>query len=103
MLYSIAREALHNIVKHAHAKTVLLRLDKQDNALVLEVRDDGRGFDPSGSFPGHLGLRSIKVRATRLGGTCSLESVPSQGTQLCVSIPILDEPEFAVETYERQR
>jgi signal transduction histidine kinase len=103
MLYSITREALHNIVKHAHANTVFLRLDKQDNELVLEVRDDGRGFDAYGSFPGHLGLRSIQERTTHLGGTCSLESVPSQGTRLCVSIPTLDEPERAMETYERQR
>lgn len=102
-LYRIAREALHNIVKHAHANTVLLRLDRQDDELVLEVRDDGRGFDPTGPFPGHLGLRSIQERAVRLGGTCSLESAPSQGTRLCVRLPIYDEPELAMETYERKR
>jgi signal transduction histidine kinase len=102
-LYRIAREALHNIVKHAHASKVLLRLERQDDELVLEVRDDGRGFDPAEPFPGHLGLRSIQERATRLGGTCSLESAPSQGTRLCVRLPIYDEPERAVEVYERQR
>ena len=69
----------------------------------MEVLDDGRGFDPYGSFPGHLGLRSIQERATHLGGTYSLESAPSQGTRLCVSIPTLDEPELAVEAYERQK
>ena len=102
-LYRIAREALHNIVKHAHASTVLLRLDRQDDELVLEVRDDGRGFEPAEQFPGHLGLRSIHERVTRLGGTYSLESAPSQGTRLCVRLPIYDEPERAVEAYERQR
>jgi signal transduction histidine kinase len=102
-LYRIAREALHNIVKHAHANTVLLRLDRQDDELVLEVRDDGRGFDPTEPFPGHLGLRSIQERAARLGGTCSLESAPAQGTRLCVRIPACDEPGSAVEAYERQR
>lgn len=102
-LYRIAREALHNIVKHAHASTVLLRLERQDDELVLEVRDDGRGFEPTAPFPGHLGLRSIQERATRLGGTCSLASTPAQGTCLCVRLPIYDEPELAVEAYDRQR
>jgi signal transduction histidine kinase len=100
-LYRIAREALHNIVKHAHANTVLLRLDRQDDELVLEVRDDGRGFDPTEPFPGHLGLRSIQERAARLGGTCSLESAPAQGTYLRVCIPARDEPGSAVEAGER--
>ncbi len=100
-LYRIAREALHNIVKHAHASTVLLRLDRQDDELVLEIRDDGRGFDPSGPFPGHLGLRSIQERAAHLGGTCSIESTPTQGTRLCVRIPAREEPGPAVEVYER--
>ena len=102
-LYRIAREALHNIVKHAHASTVLLRLERQDDELILEVRDDGRGFDPAGPFPGHLGLRSIQERAARLGGTSSLASAPAQGTRLCVRLPIYDEPELAVEAGERQR
>jgi signal transduction histidine kinase len=82
---------------------VLLRLDRQDDELVLEVRDDGRGFDPTGPFSGHLGLRSIRERAARLGGTCSIESAPAQGTCLCVRIPASEEPESAVEAYERQR
>ena len=102
-LYRIAREALHNIVKHAHASTVLLRLERQDDELVLEVRDNGRGFDPAVPFPGHLGLRSIQERATRLGGTYSLTSAPGQGTCLCVRLPIYDQPELVVEAYKRQR
>jgi signal transduction histidine kinase len=102
MLYRIAREALHNIVKHAHGSTVLLRLDRQDDELVLEVRDDGRGFDPAEPFPGHLGLRSIQERVARLGGTCSLESAPAHGTDLRVCIPAREEHDSAVEVGERQ-
>ena len=102
-LYRIVREALHNIVKHAHASTVLLRLERQDDELVLEVRDDGRGFDPTAPFPGHIGLRSIQERVTRLGGTCSLESAPAQGTSLRVRLPLNDDPERAVEASNRQR
>ena len=102
-LYCIAREALHNIVKHAHASTVLLRLERQGNELDLEVSDDGKGFDSAEPSPGHHGLRSIHERATRLGGTCSLTSAPAQGTCLCVRLPIYHHPELTVEAFERQR
>ena len=100
-LYRIAQEALHNIVKHARARTVLLRLNRQDGKLILEVCDDGKGFDPTGPFPGHLGLHSIQERAAWLGGTCSIESAPAQGTCLRVRIPTHDEPGSAVEEGER--
>jgi len=100
-LYSIAQEALHNIVKHACARTVLLRLSRQDDELILEVRDDGKGFDPTRPFPGHLGLHSIQERTAHLGGTCSIESAPSQGTCLRVRIPGYDETGSAVEEGER--
>ena len=89
-LYRIAQEALHNIVKHARARTVLLCLSRQGGQLILEVCDDGKGFDPTGPFPGHLGLHSIQERAAWLGGTCSIESAPAQGTCLRVRIPTHD-------------
>lgn len=87
MLYRIAQEALHNIVKHAAATTVTLRLQQRDGELVLEVCDDGKGFDPTGAFPGHLGLRSIHERTAQLGGHCTIESALASGTCLCVCIP----------------
>jgi len=101
-LYRIAQEALHNIVKHAQASTVLLRLDRQDDELVLEVRDDGRGFDPAQPFTGHLGLHSIQERVARLGGTCSIESAPEQGTYLRVCIPAREEHGSPVGAGDRQ-
>ncbi len=101
-LYRIAHEALHNIVKHACAKMVTLRLDSRDGKLLLEVSDDGKGFDPTASFPGHLGLNSIQERAARLGGSCIIKSAPSQGTHLYVCIPIRNVPMPAVEENERR-
>jgi signal transduction histidine kinase len=86
-LYRIAQEALHNIIKHAHASTIVLRLARQENEIILEVHDDGRGFDPTGPFPGHLGLHSMRERATRMGGTLTIESTPGQGTSLRVQVP----------------
>ncbi len=89
MLYRVAQEALHNIVKHARATTVNLHLAGEENEFILEVRDNGRGFNPAGLFPGHLGLRSMRERVTRVGGTLAIESVPGQGTCVGVRIPIV--------------
>jgi signal transduction histidine kinase len=87
-LYRIAQEAIHNAVKHAQASTITLRLTRDDQSLVLEVRDDGRGFDPTGSFPGHLGLRSMQERTARFNGVLTLESTPGSGTSVMVRIPL---------------
>ena len=87
-LYRIAQEACHNIVKHARASAVALRLTEQENGILLEVRDNGRGFDPTSSFPGHLGLRSMQERIAKAGGTLAIESDPGQGTCIRVRVPL---------------
>jgi signal transduction histidine kinase len=84
--YRIAQEAMNNTVKHAHATAVNLSLTCVDGRVTLEVRDDGTGFDPSGSFPGHLGLKSMRERIAHLGGTLEIDSAPGNGT--CVSAQI---------------
>ncbi|HEY0606141.1 MAG TPA: PAS domain S-box protein [Herpetosiphonaceae bacterium] len=86
-LYRIAQEALHNIVKHAQASRVELTLALSDGALVLSVRDNGQGFDTTQRFPGHLGLRSMRERVTKLGGTLTIESAPGQGTLVRAKMP----------------
>ena len=73
-LYRIAQEALHNTVRHARANNVTIKMVCEGGLLTLEVSDDGVGFDPGGEFPGHLGLRSMRERAQRLGGTLTVES-----------------------------
>ncbi len=87
-LYRIAQEALHNTVKHAHASKVALVLRRTANAVILEVGDDGVGFDPLGSFPGHLGLRSMQERVSRLDGRLQIESAPGQGTHMLAQVPL---------------
>ncbi|MBV9279368.1 MAG: sensor histidine kinase, partial [Chloroflexi bacterium] len=67
-LYRIAQEALHNAVKHARARHIRLALSRAEGEIALEVRDDGTGFDPAGSFPGHLGLSSMRERVVPLRG-----------------------------------
>lgn len=86
-LYRIAQEACHNIVKHARASTVTLRLVEQKNLVLLEVRDNGRGFDPTSSFPGHLGLHSMQERIAKVDGTLTIESAPEEGTCIRVQVP----------------
>ena len=87
-LYRIAQEAMHNTVKHARASKVDLVLRRTANAVILEVRDDGVGFDPLGSFPGHLGLRSMQERVSNLGGRLQIESAPGQGTHMLAQVPL---------------
>jgi signal transduction histidine kinase len=85
-LYRIAQEAMHNTVKHANASRISLRLTDTPDGLTLEVQDDGEGFDPAGSFPGHLGLRTMRERAERFG-SFDLTSTPGKGTSVRVMIP----------------
>jgi signal transduction histidine kinase len=87
-LYRIAQEALQNTVKHAQASKVDLVLHQTANAVILEVCDDGVGFDPLGSFPGHLGLRSMQERVSNLGGKLQIESAPGQGTHMLAQVPL---------------
>lgn len=85
-LYRIAQEALHNIVKHARATQARIRLAAEGDSVTLEVRDNGAGFDPSGEFPGHLGLKSMRERIEKLGGTLTITSAPGQGVSVVAQV-----------------
>ena len=96
-LYRIAQEALTNVARHAHARHVRLTLTRQDEAVGLEVCDDGVGFDPEhlgqravgqSGAEGHFGLVGMGERARLLGATLALESAPGEGTRLEVRVPI---------------
>lgn len=87
VLYRIAQEALHNVVKHARATQVTVELAQQDGLLMLAIQDNGLGFDTGGEFPGHLGLKSMRERALQLGGTLDIQSALGQGTRVYAQIP----------------
>ena len=87
-IYRTAQEALRNVVKHSQAKHVSLQLRVNGDVVTMEIRDDGTGFDPSGSFPGHLGLQSMRERTEERGGELQIESVPGRGTRVGVQIPL---------------
>jgi signal transduction histidine kinase len=87
-LYRIAQEALHNVVKHAGAREAEIALQSDQAEVALTVRDHGQGFEAAGSFPGHLGLRSMQERAEALGGTLVVESAPHAGTVVRARLPL---------------
>jgi PAS domain S-box-containing protein len=87
-VYRIAQEALHNTVKHARASNVEIKMVCTPERVTLEISDDGLGFDARGDFPGHLGLRSMRERASRLGGMLEIESTPGRGTRIRALIPV---------------
>ena len=87
-IYRIAQEALNNAAKHARAGQLQVRLRCGEAEVTLEVSDDGIGFDPKGSYPGHLGLRSMSERAAHAGGSLEIDSAPGRGTHVRARFPI---------------
>lgn len=86
----VAQECLANVAKHARATRVGVTLSYDGDEVVLDVRDDGVGFEPSvPTAEGSFGLRSIKQRIARLSGELTLESRPGDGTAVSVRIPAL--------------
>jgi signal transduction histidine kinase len=87
-LLQIAREALSNITRHAHASTARVSLRHEGDDLRLEISDDGAGFDPAMAAPGgHHGLANMRDRAAALGGTLHVAS-SGTGTTIIVRLPI---------------
>lgn len=85
--YRIAREALHNTVKHARAHAVEVTLHWDAEAVVLTVADDGRGFDVEGDFHDRLGLRAMRERAAQFGGQVQIVTAPNRGARLEARLP----------------
>jgi len=87
-LYQIAQEALNNALKHARAQTVTIQLEFGEKETKLSIRDDGVGFrQDQAQKSGGRGLRGMRERAQRLGGTLAVESRPSGGTEISVTAP----------------
>ncbi|MFN8635758.1 MAG: sensor histidine kinase [Chloroflexota bacterium] len=86
-LYRLAQEALNNVLKHAHARHVGVELDITQERAVLEVADDGVGFEAALHGGGGFGLPGMRERAARLGGTLQVESAPGAGTRVRVEVP----------------
>ncbi|HEY6074218.1 MAG TPA: ATP-binding protein, partial [Anaerolineales bacterium] len=86
-LYFIAQEALNNALRHAAAKNVLVRVKQGRRNVILEIQDDGCGFDPRHVDGGGVGLASMRERASKIRGTLRIQSKPEQGTRVIVTVP----------------
>jgi signal transduction histidine kinase len=84
--YRIALEAFTNIVNHAEASTCQIKIKIENNLLLLEISDNGRGL----SFNTHkgLGLTSMRERAAELGGEFKVEALPTGGTRATAQLPM---------------
>ena len=91
---AIGQEAMNNIARHAKAESVLIQLGLEGKDLLIEIEDDGQGFDPAVSPQDrpHYGLLGMRERAELLGGTALIESAPGKGTRLEIRVPLPDEP-----------
>jgi len=88
-LYSIALEALNNVLKHAETDSVTVSIHSNGKILTLEVVDEGKGFDlDSVRDGGGMGLGSMQERTSRLGGDLTIESALGRGTSVQVTVPL---------------
>jgi signal transduction histidine kinase len=86
-LYRITEEALNNTLKHAEATQVLVRITSQTGKVILEIKDDGKGFRlEDARAAGGLGLVGIQERVNHLGGKLEITSAPGKGTRILVSL-----------------
>jgi nitrate/nitrite-specific signal transduction histidine kinase len=86
-VWRIIIEGLNNIIKHASASNVLVELTQNTDHLVVNIQDDGVGFNTQLTSPG-MGLNNIKTRADRLAGVLQIQSSPTEGTQILLDVPL---------------
>lgn len=87
-VFRIAQEALTNIGRHAQANTASISVQASSDRLLIEIADDGVGFQAGGSRGRSFGLAGIRERVLMLDGTVAIESKPGAGTRIRVGIPL---------------
>ena len=92
LLYRAAQEGLRNVTSHADAKSVRVRVASEETRAVIEVVDDGRGFNvetaEAARLSGHLGLTALRGLIADAGGIVEIETKPGAGTTLHVEMPL---------------
>jgi signal transduction histidine kinase len=83
-----AKEAVHNVVKHAKASQVTIQLALENSSLTVSIHDDGLGFQADRPSSGGYGLANMKRRLEEIGGSCSIESRPGAGTTVHLRLPV---------------
>jgi signal transduction histidine kinase len=83
--YRITQESLNNVAKYALASEVVVDLSCDTSGMLLSIKDDGRGFDPSAIPAGHMGVSIMRARAQEIGASLKIDSEIGRGTQVTVS------------------
>lgn len=97
-VYRVVQEALTNTLKYAQAKQLTVRLREHEDWAIVEVQDDGRGFDTSAIKTGAHGLLGMRFRVEASAGELTLRSAPGQGTTVLARLPQSEALEGAIET-----
>jgi signal transduction histidine kinase len=87
-LYRIAQEALNNAAKHAAATEINVRLTQNGESAILDIADNGCGFDPEAVPDGRIGLKGMAERVAQMKGDLQIKSAPGQGTEIQVEVPL---------------
>lgn len=91
VLYRIVQEAINNIIKHANTKKAYVSLYFRGNNVMLNVWDNGKGYDPEMSLnKTQMGIRGMREMAESLDGVFAIKSAPGQGTEVSVILPIMN-------------
>jgi NarL family two-component system sensor histidine kinase YdfH len=92
-VFRAVAEALLNVARHANASQAWINLGASGDHLLVQIRDNGSGFDPASRIGqiGHYGLLGLRERARLLGGALEVQSSPQQGTCLTLRLPIENE------------
>ncbi len=91
--FRVAQESITNVLRHAAARKITVRIARQPHSVRLAIQDDGRGFNPAATLEaaaagGHLGIIGMRERARAGGGTFKLASQPGKGTTVEIELPI---------------
>ena len=88
-VFRAVQEALTNIAKHAGAKRVEVAIEQRLTEVIVNIRDDGRGFSPQNERkPGSFGLMGVRERALMIGGDATVTSAPGMGTNIELRLPL---------------
>ncbi len=94
-IFRLLQEALTNVARHAAATSADVALQFGPDAVMLSVKDDGKGFDPTVASPlGHYGLANMRERARKVGGEMRIESTPGAGSAISIIVPLRKENEI---------
>ena len=93
-LYRIIEESVTNARRHSGTDRIRIRLMYRDGRVLVEIEDQGGGFDPQAVSQSHFGLEGIRQRARLFGGSAVVDAAPGRGTSIRVDLPCLpDAPE----------